>query len=69
MFFLAGIMLDSECRIQNEYDKFYPQFNLDEKKYEKNKSKEKKRQTIVKLLVHDSNKSDKSDEIHDESTE
>lgn len=35
----------------------------------KKKSKEKKRQTIVKLLVHDSNKSDKSDEIHDESTE
>lgn len=39
------------------------------KNMKKKKSKEKKRQTIVKLLVHDSNKSDKSDEIHDESTE
>ena len=66
---MAGILIDSACKIKDEYDKNYPQIYLEKFIYEEKKVKENKKQIKGKLLILDSNKIDQCDESYDESTE
>ena len=66
---MAGILIDSACKIKDEYDKNYPQIYLEKFIYEEKKGKENKKQIKGKLLILDSNKIDQCDESYDESTE
>lgn len=66
---MAGILIDSACKIKDEYDKNYPQIYLEKFIYEEKKVKENKKQIKGKLLILDSNKIDQCDESYDDSTE